>query len=439
MALRDQRNVELSTTSAAALAGYEKGVMQLGGYFRDPLATIDAVLTEEPDFVSGHIFRGSLGLSAFERAGLPLVAEALEAGRKLVSSANDRELGHLAAQQAYLDGDFHRMNELYGKIVLDYPTDLLAVQLAHVSDFLLGQPRLLRDRLVHALPAWSPSFPGYGFALGMLAFGLEETNLFAQAEETGMRALEHERRDPWAVHAVTHVYEMNGRIDEGIKWLTSRRNDWAPNNGFAFHNFWHLALFHLENGETNEVLRLFDEHIWLDCSNVALELVDAAALLWRLHLRGVPIGSRARGVAYAWDQPAHRGFYAFNDAHITMSLVAGGLLGDARRVVAELQRAAGEDGSNAQMTRDVGLPLSRALVLFGEERHAEVVDILWPLRQTAVRFGGSNAQRDVIDQTLGVAAVRAGLTRVAAALAEERRLLRPQSSWARTLRERVAA
>lgn len=439
MALRDQRNVELSTTSVAALSGYEKGVMLLGGYFRDPLATIDAVLAEEPDFVSGHVFRGALGLSTFERAGLPFVAQALEAGRKLASRANERELRHFAAQQAYLDGDFHRMNELYGKIVLDHPTDLLAAQLAHVSDFALGQPRLLRDRLVHALPAWSPEFPGYGFALGMLAFGLEETNLFAQAEETGRRALEHERRDPWAVHAVTHVFEMNGRVDEGIEWLTSRRNDWAPNNGFAFHNFWHLALFRLENGETNEVLRLLDEHIWPDQSNVALELVDASALLWRLHLRGVPIGSRARAVAYAWDQPAHRGFYAFNDAHITMSLVAGGLLDDARRVVKELERAAGEDGSNAQMTRDVGLPLSRALVLFGEERYADTVDILWSLRQTAVRFGGSNAQRDVIDQTLGVSAVRGGLPRVAAALAEERRLLRPRSSWASTLQGKIAA
>jgi hypothetical protein len=156
---------------------------------------------------------------------------------------------------------------------------------------------------------------------------------------------------------------------------------------------------------------------------------------------GLTIGSRARAraVAYAWDQPAHRGFYAFNDAHITMSLVAGGLLDDARRVVTELERAAGEDGSNAQMTRDVGLPLSHALVLFGEERYAHVVDILWPLRQTAVRFGGSNAQRDVIDQTLGVAAVRAGLPQVAAALAEERRLLRPGSSWARDLGGRRAA
>jgi hypothetical protein len=122
-----------------------------------------------------------------------------------------------------------------------------------------------------------------------------------------------------------------------------------------------------------------------------------------------------------------------------MALVAGERLDEARRVVAERERSAGEGGSNAQMAREVGLPLSRALVLFGEERYDATVDILWPLRQLAQRFGGSNAQRDVIDQTLGVAAIRAGLGRVAGALAEERRLLRPRSSWANTLREKIAA
>ena len=59
-------------------------------------------------------------------------------------------------------------------------------------------------------------------------------------------ALEIERRDGWAVHAVAHVMEMQGRIDEGARWLAERETDWSPDNGFAFHNWWHLALFHLD-------------------------------------------------------------------------------------------------------------------------------------------------------------------------------------------------
>jgi hypothetical protein len=439
MSLKDHRNTELSTSNRTLVTGYEKAVELLAGYYLDPLAAIDGTLAEDPDFVSGHVFRGALGLLAFERAGQPLVEAAVEQGTRLAARANDRERRHLAGLRAWLDGEMHRANELFGKIVLDYPTDLLAIQIAHITDFALGQQRLLRDRIAHALPAWTPGLPGRGFVLGMLAFGLEETNLFEQAEETGRRALDIDGRDPWAVHAVTHVHEMNGRVADGIDWLKSRVGDWAPNNGFAFHNFWHLALFHLENGETNEVLRLLDEQVWRESSSSALELVDAAALVWRLHLRGVNVRYRAAYVADVFDQPIQRGFYAFNDAHIVMALLAGERLDEARRVVAELERSAGEDGSNAQMVREVGLPLSRALVLFGEERYDKTVEILWPLRQIAQRFGGSNAQRDVIDQTLGVAAIRAGLGRMAGALAEERRLLRPRSPWANTLREEIAA
>ena len=72
---------------------------------------------------------------------------------------------------------------LYGDILLDYPRDTLALQVAHVGDFFLGQssccatawPRCCRS---------GTSTPGYGFVLGMHAFGLEETALYARAEAT---------------------------------------------------------------------------------------------------------------------------------------------------------------------------------------------------------------------------------------------------------------
>lgn len=439
MSLKDSRSVRLSTHSATAVAGYERAVELLAGFYLDPLAESERLVAEDPDFVSGHCLRAALGLLATERTGVPLIAASVEAGTRLASRANERELRHLAAAEAWLAGDFHRSNELYGRIALDYPTDLLALQVAHLTDFALGQQRLLRDRPLHALPAWEPSMPGYGFVLGMLAFGLEETNHFERAEAVGHQALELQPKDPWAVHAVAHVHEMNGQVEAGIAWLDTRRGDWASNNTFAFHNFWHLALFHLEKGDEREVLRLFDQHVWPQRSSAALELIDAAALLFRLHLRGVDVASRAALVAERFGEAQHLGYYAFNDVHAAMAMVAAGRLAEARALVAGLEHAAGEDGSNAAMARDVGLPLARALVAFGEGRYAEVVEGLWLVRQGAHRFGGSNAQRDVIDQALAVSAVRAGLPRVAQAVAEERRLLRPHSPWAEALSQRAAA
>jgi hypothetical protein len=55
------------------------------------------------------------------------------------------------------------------------------------------------------------------------------------------------------------------------------------------------------------------------------------------------------------------------------------------------------------------------------------VEALHPVRFIANQFGGSHAQRDVIDWTLTEAALRGGLPDVAAAMAHERAALKPHS------------
>src|SRR3546814_6792939 len=120
---------------------------------------------------------------------------------------------------------------------------------------------MLRDRVAQVLPHWDRSTPGFGYVLGMHAFGLEETNHYGRAEESGRRAVAINPRDPWAVHAVTHVMEMQGRLDEGIDRLSSRAHDWAPGNAFAFHNWWHLGLSHLDRGEIDRVSGPYGERL----------------------------------------------------------------------------------------------------------------------------------------------------------------------------------
>ncbi|MFZ5889491.1 MAG: tetratricopeptide repeat protein [Myxococcota bacterium] len=438
MRFKDSRGIEITAHQSSSVERYDRALDLLASYFMDPLAEIDAALQEDPDFVSGHCLRAAIGVLAAERAGESLLEQSLQHGARLAERATEREYRHFAAAHAWFDGDFHRALELYGKIVVDYPRDLLALQVAHVCDFYLGQQRMLRDRVAQTLPHWSAGVPGYGYLLGMLAFGLEETNLFEMAEVQGREALALNRRDVWAIHAVTHVYEMTGRVEQGVEWLDSRVDDFAPQNAFAYHNFWHLALFLLEQGDTARVLELFDRNVWPKQSTVALEMVDAASLLYRLHLRGVDVGARATSVADAWSDASYHGYYAFNDIHALMAFLVDGRVRDARALLGELERRAADDDSNAAMSREVGVPLARALLAFQEERYTEVTETLLPLRLSAQRFGGSNAQRDVIEQVLAEAALRSGSRSLLRALVAERRLLRPRNPWAHALERRAA-
>ena len=64
--------------------------------------------------------------------------------------------------------------------------------------------------------------------------------------------------------------------------------------------------------------------------------------------------------------------------------------------------------------------------------------LLRPIRSIAYRFGGSHAQRDVIDLTLIEAAFRSGETALAAALSAERAAARPDSPLSQLFMKRAA-
>ena len=429
MTLRDMRDNPVSTTSRRALEHYEAALGLFNGYFNDPLAVIDAAMDEDPNFVMGHCFRAGLYLISTEKVAEPLLRHSVEAAEALAGRANDRERGHTAAARAWLDGDFQRAARLYGAVLIDHPRDMLALQVAHQCDFLLGQSALLRDRVAQVLPHWSTADPGYGYVLGMHAFGLEETGDYARAEATGRQAVGLVPRDAWGIHAVAHVMEMQGRQDEGVAWMTGRTEDWAPDNALAYHNWWHLALYHLDLGETARVLEIYDRGIRPGPSEVAMEMLDAASMLWRLHMRGIDVGDRWAELADTYEPMAEDAHYAFNDAHAMMAFTATGREAPAKRLLAVLGRRAAGTGTNAMMTRDVGLPVCQAIHAFGQGRYNAVVDTLMPVVPIASRFGGSHAQRDVLAQTLVEAALRAGRGRLARALIAERTDGKPSSPY----------
>ncbi len=429
MTLQDSRGIPLSTRSPSLVQQYEQALDLSLGYFLDPLAKIQGALEVDPSFASGHCLRAALMVMSTDRAALPVLRESVEAIESPGTHANDRERAHAAAARLWLQGDFVRAVRSYGEILVEYPHDLLAMQTAHIGDFFLGASSMLRDRIAQVVPAWDAHMPGYGYVLGMYAFGLEETNLYSRAEDMGRRALELNARDPWAVHAVAHVMEMQGRLREGVDWLVSRQADWSVHNGFAFHNWWHLALLHLDAGDHAQVLQLFDTCIRPQDTQAPLEMIDASAMLWRLTLRGVDVGDRWQKLAACWAPSADHAYYAFNDVHAVMSFVGAGRFDLAELTMSAMQRKALEQDTNAMMTREVGLPMARGLSAFVRGDYAQTVDQLTNIRTVAHRFGGSHAQRDLIHLTLTEAALRAGRPALARALTAERTQLKPTSPF----------
>jgi len=434
--LKDCRGHRLTGATEKSLPHYETALRELNLFINDPVATVDKAIAESPDFVMAHALKAWLNLLCTEPAGIPVARAALEAARTHATSSQEK--GHLAAIEHLMHGRWRAASQAIEDVAIENPHDLLALQAGHQLDFFRGDARMLRDRITRALPAWSPDVPGYHTMLGMQAFGLEETGDYAAAESCGRTAVALERRDAWAQHAVAHVMEMQGRQQEGITWMTDNTDGWSRDSFFAVHNWWHVALYHLDLGRTEETLKLFDGPIHGATSRLILEMIDASAMLWRLHLRGIEVGDRWQAVADGWEPIKDAGNYAFNDVHAAMAFVGAGRKQSLERIIDAQQEAMQRDNDNAAFTREVGHPVVLAIKAFGEERYAETLRRLREVRNIAHRFGGSHAQRDILDLTMIEAALRSGAQPIATALASERAAVRPTSPLSRLFMQRAA-
>ena len=429
--MQDQRGNPVGTSSGEALGHAETALWRMCSFFDAPLADLDAAIAADPAWMLPHVMRASFLLTLTEPSLVADARASLEQADLLAAHAPERERAHWAAADRCAAGDWHGACAAWEQILRQHPRDLCALQWAHLFDFYRGDARNLRQRVARVLPEWPRDDALHPYLLGMHAFGLEENNLYAQAEAVGREAVAGEAKVPWATHAVAHVMEMQGRFDEGRRWLREHEPVWAEGNGFAGHHWWHLALFHLEAMDLAGALALHDAHQGSAHAVLTLQRLDGAALLWRLRLLDaegtLDLAARWSDLAQGWDlTPRDAGHSAFNDVHMLIALIGLRDAARAQSLFAAVQRRAerGSD-SNAAMAREVGLPLMRALLAFDAGDAAEAVGLLAPLRETAHRFGGSHAQRDLIDQTLLAAcAMPNGDRALGRALLNERLLAR---------------
>jgi len=435
MNLIDATGQRVSGATPEGLQAYEQAAHELLCMVDDPLASVERAIQASPEMTMAHVLHAWLNLLGTELQALAAARASCAAAAAL--PADDREQRHVAAAGALAHGRWREAGERLEDLSLRYPLDTLALQAGHQIDFFRGDSRMLRDRIGRALPAWDQAVPGWHAVLGMHAFGLEETGDYAQAEAVGRRSVELEPRDSWGWHAVAHVHEMRRQPRAGIEWLQPASADWAQGSFLATHNWWHLALFHLELDDHAEVLRLYDEAIGGTGSSVVLDMIDASAMLWRLQLRGVDVGDRWQPLAERWMPFARAGNYAFNDLHAMLAFVGADRVAAQQAVLQAQQQAMQGDGDNAIFTREVGHPAARAVQAFGQGDFATAVALLRGIRSHAHRFGGSHAQRDLIDLTLLEAALRGGDPALARGLAAERAALRPRSPLTQRLARRA--
>jgi tetratricopeptide (TPR) repeat protein len=418
-------DLPITSESEAAVDLYRQAQADFIAYGTNLMPLIKQALEADPGMVMANCLRGYLPLLLMDGRMIPSARKAYATANASVGSATPREQAHVEALGAWLDGGIDSPIAIWENVLLEHPTDILALRMAHFCHLQTGDIFAMRDSVARVRHGWDDTMADYGIVLGMHSFGLEECGDFPAAEAMGREAVDRNPADIWAVHCVAHVLEMQGRHADGIDWVRSTRSGWEDCNFFTGHIFWHEALYLVEQEKFDGALNLYDSRILDAKSERYVDMCNEIALLWRLSLRGVDIGDR-------WDHLADKSELrigdqgrSFIDSHFLLALIASGRMDKARALVAAARDFDGGSQAQRELTRRVGVPLLEGLLAFGEGNYRLAVERIMSVRYRYIGIGGSHAQRDLYTQILIEAAFRGGAYDLARALLSERTAAKP--------------
>lgn len=90
-----------------------------------------------------------------------------------------------------------------------------------------------------------------------------------------------------ATHTLCHYNEYRNDTIAGINFLRDTELDWSKSNLLSTHNYWHWCLYHIERGEHEQAMVLYDQRLteYLHL-NRTFDMVDVVSLLYRIKLDG---------------------------------------------------------------------------------------------------------------------------------------------------------
>uniref|UniRef100_A0ACB8EBK9 Uncharacterized protein n=1 Tax=Sphaerodactylus townsendi TaxID=933632 RepID=A0ACB8EBK9_9SAUR len=293
-----------STTSNEACKMFDAALTQYAKWTNDQtLGGIEGSLSKlqaaDPNFIMGHVITNGLtliGTGSSVRLDRKLDKEikkmlALSQSQPLT----EREKLHVSALELFANGELPKACDTWEQILHNHPTDLLAIKFAHDTYFYLGRQTQMRDSIARVYPHWTHDIPLSSYLKGMYSFGLMETNFFDRAEKLAYEALAINQTDAWSVHTIAHVNEMKPDLKSGLAFMKQTESNWKGSDMLSCHNYWHWALYFIEQGDYEAALTIYDTHplntvaqvlyrSQMPVSGTMLDIIDNCSMLYRLQL-----------------------------------------------------------------------------------------------------------------------------------------------------------
>lgn len=384
------------TTSPEAAAAYNRGLGHLLRLRTGAVETLATSVVLDPTFALGH---AALALLGHEMCAPVDVRARLRDALLHSGRATERERSHVHAVAAHLRGDSRPLVEHLAA----HPRDALLLSTAVPTIAFAGVTEVPAE-------AWTiveRAVPAYGddwWFTGLLAFVRQEQGRFDEAMALSCRSLQEEPGAGHSAHARAHAHYETGDHAAGLAWM----DGWVTGEGASVdslsHFSWHAALHELSLGDLDAVRRRYDAQLLPEHGLGCRALVDTGSLLFRWALtpgaEDVP-GLDAVATVAGRDVLEHPAT-PFLALHAAVTLLA---LDDGPGLAA---LAAWAEAHPHRTQREVVAPLARALALMRAGSCSAAADALGHLTGALPRLGGSDAQREIVEETRIAALLRAG-------------------------------
>lgn len=412
-----------TTSPLAAMAGindFAEGFVSYQTRAVNVLETAD----NHPDSALANIYAGMLWMF-LERPEAPAqsIPYALRAER--AGGLNARERGLLALLKAWQAYDHRQVLAIGKQLCAEYPRDLPLLKVVQYHAFNAGDAGLMLELALAAEPHNSHLAALHS----MVAFGHEQSHHIADAEQAAHRALAIDPNEPWAHHALAHVHLGRGTTGEGLSLLGGSAPSWDGLNSFMFtHNWWHVALFEIARGQVDTALKIHDERCWGVQPDYSQDQIGSVSLLARLELAAVDVGDRWQALLPFLETRQDDVIQPF----LTLQYLYGLAKADSPLTgeLLNLIRAQADSPVVEQdrgLWQEVAIPAAEGMVAHARGEHDRAAQQLASVRTELWRIGGSHAQRDLFEQVLLDARLRAGEWEAARKTLEHRRQWEPDS------------
>jgi len=344
--------------------------------------------------------------------------------RELASSLPHRERSHVNALATVIDGGSVAALAAVKEHLATHPRDAMVLAPCVGVFGLIGfSGRAGREaELLALLDSLASAYGEDWWFTSAHAFAQVEFGEVKRARTTIERSLALHPRNANGAHYRAHVYYEAGEREAGLAYLAQWWRDYPKDSLLHCHISWHIALWQMELGRTEEAWSVYRAHLRPGVSTgpPINTLSDSASFLLRAEMAGE---ARHPELWRELSQYATQWFpspgIAFADVH---GALAHAFAGDAEALAKIIERAKGP-------ARDVVAPIAQAFGAFSREDWAEAATQLRAVSTSHERIGGSRAQRDLIDYALVVCLLRWGRAEDARGLLQARRAQSGAAGW----------